>query len=228
MMTASVPYTSALSSRVFFFFSSRRRHTRCSRDWSSDVCSSDLAKQFGLQQVANAQPATSHLVFVGRADAARGCADFVGATRYFSRFIQFSVVRKDQVRTIADVQPPVHVHAGVCKGFHLGHQRGRIHHHACADDRVPLRPQNSAGDELQHEAVFSDDDGVPRVVASGNACNVVERAGQIVYDLALALITPLRAYHHNGFHSFSLFSRFPGSPGTTALTRPHPSLSAMP
>src|SRR6266542_4514539 len=27
---------------VFFFFSSRRRHTRCYRDWSSDVCSSDL------------------------------------------------------------------------------------------------------------------------------------------------------------------------------------------
>src|SRR2546422_3292999 len=27
---------------AFFFFSSRRRHTRCSRDWSSDVCSSDL------------------------------------------------------------------------------------------------------------------------------------------------------------------------------------------
>src|SRR5690606_38487083 len=27
----------------FFFFSSRRRHTRFSRDWSSDVCSSDLA-----------------------------------------------------------------------------------------------------------------------------------------------------------------------------------------
>src|SRR5690554_4857606 len=27
---------------MFFFFSSRRRHTRCGRDWSSDVCSSDL------------------------------------------------------------------------------------------------------------------------------------------------------------------------------------------
>src|SRR5207245_6441131 len=26
-----------------FFFSSRRRHTRCYRDWSSDVCSSDLS-----------------------------------------------------------------------------------------------------------------------------------------------------------------------------------------
>src|SRR2546421_1260741 len=33
----------------FFFFSSRRRHTRSDRDWSSDVCSSDLGGlQFGL------------------------------------------------------------------------------------------------------------------------------------------------------------------------------------
>src|SRR2546429_8604339 len=30
---------------MVFFVSSRRRHTRCSRDWSSDVCSSDLTKQ---------------------------------------------------------------------------------------------------------------------------------------------------------------------------------------
>src|SRR5207249_8763169 len=30
---------------VFFFFSSRRRHTRSKRDWSSDVCSSDLIAQ---------------------------------------------------------------------------------------------------------------------------------------------------------------------------------------
>src|SRR5258705_953653 len=30
----------------FFFFSSRRRHTRCLSDWSSDVCSSDLEIPF--------------------------------------------------------------------------------------------------------------------------------------------------------------------------------------
>src|SRR5207245_4070925 len=29
---------------LIFFFSSRRRHTRCYRDWSSDVCSSDLSR----------------------------------------------------------------------------------------------------------------------------------------------------------------------------------------
>src|SRR2546422_5253669 len=35
-------YMAAYLLSCFFFFSSRRRHTRCSRDWSSDVCSSDL------------------------------------------------------------------------------------------------------------------------------------------------------------------------------------------
>src|SRR5690349_23051893 len=33
----------SVRSFLFFFFSSRRRHTRSLRDWSSDVCSSDLA-----------------------------------------------------------------------------------------------------------------------------------------------------------------------------------------
>src|SRR2546422_11393585 len=35
---------------MFFFFSSRRRHTRCSRDWSSDVCSSDLVGDRAIVQ----------------------------------------------------------------------------------------------------------------------------------------------------------------------------------
>src|SRR5690606_40925650 len=36
-----------------FFFSSRRRHTRFSRDWSSDVCSSDLFHRFQGQYSSN-------------------------------------------------------------------------------------------------------------------------------------------------------------------------------
>src|SRR3712207_8457306 len=42
---------------LFFFFSSRRRHTRYWRDWSSDVCSSDL---FGaISAVGGSQNATT-------------------------------------------------------------------------------------------------------------------------------------------------------------------------
>src|SRR5699024_11713189 len=46
-----------------FFFSSRRRHTRSKRDWSSDVCSSDLCP---------GPASTGHLEPVLRADAAGG------------------------------------------------------------------------------------------------------------------------------------------------------------
>src|SRR5260370_35985396 len=35
---------------VFFFFSSRRRHTRFKCDWSSDVCSSDLVFGYRVNQ----------------------------------------------------------------------------------------------------------------------------------------------------------------------------------
>ena len=38
-------YIKCISCKSNFFFSSRRRHTRLVRDWSSDVCSSDLATQ---------------------------------------------------------------------------------------------------------------------------------------------------------------------------------------
>src|SRR6267154_4282148 len=37
---------------VFFFFSSRRRHTRWTGDWSSDVCSSDLVAGDAAEHVA--------------------------------------------------------------------------------------------------------------------------------------------------------------------------------
>src|SRR2546429_6492393 len=49
MMTSVGRQFSRCAVPVRFFFSSRRRHTRCSRDWSSDVCSSDLnAKNLGI------------------------------------------------------------------------------------------------------------------------------------------------------------------------------------
>src|SRR5215203_3828675 len=43
----------------FFFFSSRRRHTRYWRDWSSDVCSSDL----GIKSVQGLADQTSAVTF---------------------------------------------------------------------------------------------------------------------------------------------------------------------
>src|SRR6266481_10146988 len=58
---------------LFFFFSSRRRHTRWNCDWSSDVCSSDL-KQRKLLALANRN------AFYYLLDRATG--EFVSASPY--------------------------------------------------------------------------------------------------------------------------------------------------
>src|SRR5690242_2665632 len=156
-----------------------------------------FSKKFRLQQIAHPQAAPSHLVFVSGTDSTRSRADFVGAARYFRGSVQFAVIGKNQVGAVADVEPSADIYAGFRKRFNLRHQRPRIHHHTRADHRVLLWPQNSARDELQHETVFPDDDGVPRVVASSDARDEVKRAGEIVDDFALAFITPLRADHHD-------------------------------
>src|SRR5439155_9976660 len=58
---------------LFFFFSSRRRHTRWPRDWSSDVCSSDLARSAATsttrQPTAAATSESARRCLTGRTQA---------------------------------------------------------------------------------------------------------------------------------------------------------------
>src|SRR5690606_40516027 len=68
-----------------FFFSSRRRHTRFSRDWSSDVCSSDLGESGGpsalkpapdgyLKAALSLGVSPEHCLVIGDRDDADGAA----------------------------------------------------------------------------------------------------------------------------------------------------------
>src|SRR3712207_7794371 len=68
-----------------FFFSSRRRHTRYWRDWSSDVCSSDLGKDkvaskrdlVNVEAVAKyAKENNCNVLVTGYCDSATGSAEF--------------------------------------------------------------------------------------------------------------------------------------------------------
>src|SRR5260370_25866666 len=56
----------------FFFFSSRRRHTRFKCDWSSDVCSSDLQEIGGVlaavMMIENARVKQGRLIIVPQAN----------------------------------------------------------------------------------------------------------------------------------------------------------------
>src|SRR5207245_7372678 len=55
---------------LFFFFSSRRQHTRCYRDWSSYMCSSDLNTSAG--KLAKGDGLMSKVILVNPANASVG------------------------------------------------------------------------------------------------------------------------------------------------------------
>jgi hypothetical protein len=101
------------------------------------------------------------------------------------------------VGAIAEVETAIHVYAGLRERFNLCDEGRRIDDDAGANHRLLLGAQNSARDELQYEAIFADDYGVPGVVSAGDAGDVVKGAGEIVDDFAFAFVTPLRADHHN-------------------------------
>src|SRR5690625_5675423 len=61
---------------LFFFFSSRRRHTRWPRDWSSDVCSSDLGF-VAIVYLAGIQGLPSDVLEAARLDGASSVQVFL-------------------------------------------------------------------------------------------------------------------------------------------------------
>src|SRR5438105_15505827 len=78
-----------MTSHLSFFFSSRRRHTRSTRDWSSDVCSSDLGTQ-RLPRFVGPGPARL-MIFSGEPISGRRAAEWglveeaVGPAEVFDR-----------------------------------------------------------------------------------------------------------------------------------------------
>src|SRR5699024_12087908 len=77
---------------LFYFFSSRRRHTRSKRDWSSDVCSSDLPSGRGKMRATNNQSIKTIMTppryaYIGKsAGGTRSEERRVGKERRYQRF----------------------------------------------------------------------------------------------------------------------------------------------
>src|SRR2546421_8173899 len=62
-----LPSSKVIRSSPFcvFFFSSRRRHTRSDRDWSSDVCSSDRSEEHTSELQSQAEDGIRDLIVTG-------------------------------------------------------------------------------------------------------------------------------------------------------------------
>src|SRR3712207_4602476 len=86
----------------FFFFSSRRRHTRYWRDWSSDVCSSDLPAPGSIPEepgVYRFSDAHGRVIYVGKAKSLRSRLN-----SYFADVTHLHPRTRQMVTTAAAVQ----------------------------------------------------------------------------------------------------------------------------
>src|SRR5215475_15641733 len=70
---------------MLFFFSSRRRHTRFSRDWSSDVCSSDLGQWKDMARVLGFHGAEHKAIHALEAGVPLTPANVQGFSRFHPR-----------------------------------------------------------------------------------------------------------------------------------------------
>src|SRR5438067_9623923 len=93
-----------------FFFSSRRRHTRSKRDWSSDVCSSDLVRGFAVcnDEAAFKNPAVNRVESDAHAGVLRWrfeTADFLLMRRIGKIENDETVAAKRSVPAMASILP---------------------------------------------------------------------------------------------------------------------------
>ena len=105
------------------------------------------------------------------------------------------MVRQDQVGAIADEQPPLDIDAEALQLVHFGEERRRVDDDAVADQAGDAGMQDARGNQVEHELLAADVDGVAGVVAALVAADDREVRGQQIDDLALAFVAPLGAQH---------------------------------
>src|SRR6185437_9710214 len=145
-----------------------------------------------IHQVSHANRATGDLVLVGRADAAAGGTDGLATGGDLARLVHGNVVRHDQWRGRADLDPRTHLDAIAFQLADLLDQRLRRQHHAVADQAQGVVAQDARRDQVQHGLLALDHQRMAGVVAALETHHRADPLGQQVDDLALAFVAPLR------------------------------------
>src|SRR2546422_4888598 len=91
---------SVLLMPCFFFFSSRRRHTRCSRDWSSDVCSSDLSEFGGSLSTGHVKRSNLLLPAAAPADKLPPNSETVAQSLFSAYLLPFEIASRSEERRV--------------------------------------------------------------------------------------------------------------------------------
>lgn len=93
------------------------------------------------------------------------------------------MVPEHEVRAVADLYAPLHVHALPLNVGHFLEEGRRVENDAVADDTDTVRVNEPRGEQVELEGLIRDDDGVTGVVAPGATRHNVEFSAQHVHNL---------------------------------------------
>ncbi len=157
-----------------------------------DVAAQLVAERRPVEKIDKTDAGSGDLVFVGRADAATGSADFSLAPESLPGLIDGLVVGHDQVGLVADPEQRVLQQVASCsEPADLLEQHLRIDHDAVADHAELARVKSAGWDQVQDRFFAVDDERVAGVVAALKTDDDVRVPAEEVDDLAFALVSPL-------------------------------------
>ena len=151
-----------------------------------------LSELLRLDEVADADADAVHLVHRARADAAFRRADLPCSSRLLGEAVQDAMIRQDDVRTVRDADAR-RVDAALLHCVHLFERDFGIEDDAVADDVRLAVVKDARRQKTQLELLALDADGVSGIAATLIAYDRIGLLGEVVDDLSLALIAPLRA-----------------------------------
>ncbi len=161
-----------------------------------------LAQDLRVEQVLHADTQPVGLVRVGRADPASRRPDLELAEPPLARLVDGQVPGHDEVRVPGQAQPLGREAAALEVVEFLAEAAG-VDDAAGADDAF-LAGEDARGQVPQLVGLVADEDGVPGVRPAVVAADDVRVLGEQVDDLALALVSPLRAHDDRGWHDRSV------------------------
>ncbi len=145
-----------------------------------------------IQDVTDTQSVAAHFVGIGRPDTLAGGAHLVFALGSLKRAVENAMGRHDQVSLIRDVQARLKLVSALGQLLGLAHKEVGGQHHAIADDIDLATLENSGGNAAEHIFLALEFQGVAGIGSTLKAGNHVIVGREYVYDLTLALISPLK------------------------------------
>src|SRR5258706_3824358 len=105
------------------------------------------------------------------------------------------MIRHDDMRARRDPQAPIHFHTGFVEHLNFIEQYLRVNDYTAADQPRCILRENAGWHQVNLERPKLIDNRMSRIIPAIEPRHIIHALGEIIHDLTLTLVTPLRTDH---------------------------------